>query len=231
MNSSLPHLETHHLETFIDIVGSRHSMRSFRPEPVSRELLDRILAAAQSAPSNCNTQPWLTYIVSGDRRDRLAAALQQAAAANRMSMDFPYDGKYAGVYKERQFGAAACVYDAQGIAREERERRQQSFARNFSFFDAPHVAFLCMPDWCGVREAADVGMYAQTLMLALSAAGIGSCPQTALGMFADEVRVALELPADQKVLFGISFGYADDSPVNQARTARATLDDCVRFLD
>ena len=103
--------------------------------------------------------------------------------------------------------------------------------RNFDFFGAPHVIFLCMHDWCGIREAGDVGMYAQTLMLAMAAHGIGSCPQTALGMCVDVVREYLELPADQKVFIGISFGYADDSLINNARIPRAELDASVRYLD
>jgi nitroreductase len=216
--------------TFAEVVRSRHSIRSFRPDPVPPATLEAILAVAQCAPSNCNTQPWLTYVVSGERRDRLAQALLAAATANRMTMDFPYDGKYPGVYKERQYDAAARLYDAQNIPREEKERRRQAFLRNYDFFGAPHALFLCVPDWCGPREIGDVGMYAQTLMLAFAAHGIGSCPQTALGMFADVVREYLELPAEQKVLLGISFGYADDSLANTARIPRAELDANVRFL-
>lgn len=217
--------------TFAEIVRERRSIRGFKPEPVPREVLDRIFGLAQWAPSNCNTQPWLTYVVSGARRDRLAAALQAAAAEQRLSMDYPYDGKYSGVYKERMWDAAAQVTGAQGIAREDRERRAQAFARNYDFFGAPQVIFLCAHDWCGVREIGDVGMYAQTLMLAMTAHGLGSCPQTALGMYADVVREHLELPDDQKVFIGISFGYPDDNPVNQARTARAALDTTVHYLD
>jgi len=218
-------------ESFANVVLNRHSLRGFKPDPVPRAVLDRILGVAQWAPSNCNTQPWLTYIVSGARRDRLARALTEAASENRMSMDYPYDGKYSGVYKDRQWDSAARLTAAQGIAREDRPARLQAFARNFEFFGAPHVAFLCMHDWCGVREAGDVGMYAQTLMLAMTAHGLGSCPQTALGMYADVVREHLELPADQKVFIGISFGYPDDNPANNARMPRAELDASVRYLD
>lgn len=149
-----------------------------------------------------------------------------------MSMDYPYDGKYDGIYRDRQYDAAQRMYEAQGIPREDKARRMQAFMRNYEFFGAPHAIFLCMHDWCGLREAADVGMYAQTLMLTLAAHGIGSCPQTVLGMFADVVREHLELPADQKVLFGISFGYADaSSPLSGVRTPRETVDTSVRFLD
>ena len=83
-----------------------------------------------------------------------------------------------------------------------------------------------------MREAADVGMYAQSLMLALTAHGIGCVPQTALSFHADLVRKALNIDASQKLLFSISFGYTDaNAPVNQCRTARAKVQDNTRFYD
>lgn len=218
-------------DDFSTVVRNRRSIRSFRPDHVPRDVLDRVLDIARWAPSNCNSQPWLTYVVGGARLERLTTGLLEAAASNRMSKDYPYDGNYSGIYKERRADAAVRLYGALGIAREERDRRNQFFMRNYEFFGAPHAIFLCMEDWCGVREAADVGMYAQTLMLAFAAHGIGSCPQTSVGMFADVIREHLELPSEQKVLFGISFGYADDSIVNSARMPRAGVDDSVRHLD
>jgi len=52
-------------------------------------------------------------------------------------------------------------------------------------------------------------MYAQTLMLALIARGIASCAQGALGLFPEIIREQLGIPANYKLLFGISFGYED----------------------
>ncbi len=102
--------------------------------------------------------------------------------------------------------------------------------RNFTFVDAPHVAFLFLPEPFGLREAADLGMYAQTLMLAMTANGLGSCPQTALSFQADFVREVLGVEAGNKLLFGISFGYPDESaPANRCVTDRAALADTVTF--
>ena len=110
------------------------------------------------------------------------------------------------MYKERQYGSAQALYDAVGIERKDKVRRQEQFMRNFSFFDAPHVAFLFLPEPFGLREAADLGMYAQTLMLGMVAHGLGSCPQTALSFEADLIRETLGIDASNKLLFGISFG-------------------------
>lgn len=59
------------------------------------------------------------------------------------------------------------------------------------FHGAPHVAMLFAPDTAEARLAADVGMYAQTLLLALTARGVASCPQGLLSFDADTVRDVL----------------------------------------
>lgn len=221
---------TERADAFDAIVDSRASLRAFLPQPVAQDLLDRIFSVAQRAPSNCNTQPWITHVVSGEKLESLRAQMPERFMSGNFSMDFPYDGAYDGVYKERQHAAAQALYDSVNIAREDKAARHEQFMRNFTFFDAPHVAFLFLPEPFGLREAADLGMYAQTLMLAFTAHGLGSCPQTALSFQADYVREQLGVDANNKLLFGISFGYPDpDAPANTCRTDRAALADCVYF--
>ena len=118
-----------------------------------------------------------------------------------------------------------------GIAREDKARRNEAFMENFNFFGAPHVAFLFLPEPFGIREAADLGMYAQTLMLSFTAHGLASCPQTALSFDADGIRAIAGLEASNKLLFGISFGYEDTQhKANDCRVGRATVDETVRFI-
>ena len=219
-----------HAAAFADVIRHRRSIRAFRPDPVPQAVLDEVFTLANCAPSNCNTQPWQVHVVSGEPLEQLRREIPQAMMNGQITMDFPYDGKYHGVYRERQVGAAEAMFNVMGIAREDKAQRNVAFMRNFTFFDAPHLAFLFIPQEFGLREAADIGMYAQSLMLALTAFGIGSCPQTALGFHAEIVRRTLGVDASQKLLFGISFGYADDSaPVNQCRTERAPLADTTVF--
>ncbi len=215
---------------FDEIVRQRRSLRAYLAQPVDPATLETIFTVAQRAPSNCNTQPWLTHVASGASLKALRDVLPGKFMAGEISLDFPYDGVYSGVYKERQYGSAQALYDSVGIARENKARRNEQFMRNFIFFDAPHVAFLFLPEPFGLREAADLGMYAQTLMLAMTAHGLGSCPQTALSFEADLIRETLGISASNKLLFGISFGYPDpDAPVNRCSTDRAALPDAVTF--
>lgn len=215
---------------FDEIVAERRSLRAFLPQQADDATLERIFGVAQRSPSNCNTQPWIVHVVSGDKLETLRSQMPDRFMGGQFSMDFPYDGVYEGVYKERQHGAAQALYDSVGIAREEKDKRHEQFMRNFTFFDAPHVAFLFIPEPFGLREATDLGMYAQTLMLTLTAHGLGSCPQTALSFQADFVREQLGIPESNKLVFGMSFGYPDpDAPANACATDRASVSDTVTF--
>lgn len=218
-------------EVFERIVRARRSVRGFLPQQVDEATLKAVFELAQTAPSNCNTQPWHVHVVSGDAAATIKQRLTGHIAAGEMDMDFPYSGKYDDQYKLRQYDAAAQLYTAMGIAREDKDGRQVAFLRNFSFFDAPHAAFLFLPDhMLGLREAADLGMYAQNLMLALTACGIASCPQTALGFHCGLIREVLQVPDNMKLLFGIAFGYEDAAvPANKARVGRAPLAEAVSF--
>lgn len=219
-----------HAKAFADIIQERRSIRAFLRKPLPRELLEKVFELASWAPSNCNTQPWQVHVVSGVPLETLRSEIPKAMMSGQITMDFPYDGKYSGVYRERQVGAAEAMFGVMEIKREDKVKRNEAFMRNFTFFDAPHVAFLFIPEHFGIREAADIGMYAQSLMLSLTAHNIGCVPMTALGFHAEIVRKTLQIDASQKLLFGISFGYTDrEAPVNQCRTTRAKLSEHVVF--
>ena len=92
--------------------------------------------------------------------------------------------------------------------------------------------FLCIDDLFGKHTVADVGMYAQTLMLAMSVNGIASCAQGSLRDYPDLVRETFGLAPEVKVLFGISFGFEDSNvAANLARTERAPVSETVQFLN
>ncbi|MCK5881411.1 MAG: nitroreductase family protein [Sinobacterium sp.] len=214
----------------INLIQSRRSIRGYLPQAVDQTMLENIFNIAQTAPSSCNTQPWKVGVVSGAARDRVRNKLEAAVMSGDFQMDFSFDGSYSGVYKERQHDAAAKLYTAMGIERGEKDKRDAAFMRNFAFFDAPHVAFLFLPEEFGVREAADLGMYAQNLMLSIQAHGLSSCSMTALSFNAPVVREELGLDESYKLMFGIVFGYEDtEHAANSARIGRATLEDTVVF--
>ena len=220
--------------SFQEVIRSRRSFRQFLSTPVEKKVLHEILEDAQYTPSNCNTQPWDVHIVSGAKKEELSKAIIHTIEKGVASPDFTFDfNDYYGRYTERQKEQGQTHYEAMGIAREDHEGRQKEGLRNFTFFNAPHVAFLFMPSFGdNVRVASDIGMYAQSFLLSLAARGIGSIPQTSVGMYADTIREVLGVSDDMKLLFAVSFGYPDkEAKVNSIRMGRAPIESSVTFHD
>ena len=122
------------------------------------------------------------------------------------------------------------LYGSMGIAREDREGRQRAELRNFQLFDAPHVVFIGMEKQFGVTVALDVGMYIQSLLLTMTAHGLGACAQGSMRYYPDDVRELLEIPESTAIVLGISFGYEDpEIAANRTRVGRVPLGESVRF--
>jgi nitroreductase len=56
-------------EEFYRLLEARKSIRKFKADPVSQEVLDRILSAAMHAPSGKNRQNWRFFVLQGKKRD------------------------------------------------------------------------------------------------------------------------------------------------------------------
>ncbi len=218
--------------SFEDVVGRRASCRGFRPDEVPEPLIRRLLSTAQCAPSWCNTQPWQVYVTTGERtesfrRDLLEHVDQHGGEARS---DFARPAEYTGVRLERRRACGWALYEAVGITRGDRAASAQQARRNFELFGAPHVAIITSATELGVYGAVDSGIYLATFLYAAESLGLGAVAQAALANYSDFLRGYFEIPAEQQVLAGVSFGYRDDEhPANAFRTARAEVDDCVHW--
>lgn len=218
---------------FSQVMQTRRSVRGFLPDKVPHKTLNAIFEMAQSAPSNCNVQPWQVYVASGEQCDLLRSAMLLQAKNNAPSS--PYFGKnpaFKNQYRQRQVECAYALYNTIGVERGDKAGRDTAMLRNFCFFDAPHVAFIGMPKHYGHSNALDVGIYVQTLLLCMQYHGVSSCAQGALAFYPDVVREVFGYEDSIGLLLGISFGYEDTTAVvNQTRTSRAILSECVIFKE
>lgn len=217
---------------FDTVLRTRRSVRGYRPDPLPPGLIDEIFTLAATAPSNCNIQPWLVHLVSGPRLRDLGARMVEQAQTGTPRPDVVMDTRYQGVFRTRQIGAAVALYSAMGIARDDQAGRVHAHLRNLDAFGAPHAAFVFLPEGFGLREASDLGGYAQTLMLAMASRGVASCAQGALSLYPDLVRAHLGIAEGPQLIMGIAFGHEDpDHPANAARTDRAALDEILTRHD
>jgi nitroreductase len=210
-----------------EVIRQRHSIRMFLPEkPVATKLIDEALDLAMRAPSNSNIQPWHMVFVSGPARERLVAALLEAAAAGPPNVP-PLPEKFAHIRRD----LGALVYGSMGIARDDVQGRRVAVLRNWEFFRAPLAGIVCIHRELGPVDCLGVGMFLQTLLLALTARGLGTCVQVSIAGYPHIVRKQLDIPAEFTILCGLAVGYQDPNfSANQVRTPRNPIEQNVVFV-
>jgi nitroreductase len=191
------------------------------PRPVPKDLLDECLALAQCAPSNSNIQPWKMFIATGTVRDRLKEAL--LAVAQEKEPNVPALPEH---FKHFRSELGLQVYGVgMGIPRDDKEGRRAAVLRNWEFFGAPVVGIVCIDKELGPADMLGVGMYLQTLVLALTARGLGTCVQVSLAGYPEVIYNELSVPRQLSILTGISIGYTDpDFSANKLRIGRAPIE-------
>jgi nitroreductase len=214
-----------------DAIAARKSVRGFRPDPVPGAVLERIFGASQRAPSWCNIQPWRVTLTGGALTGELRAALVEAARTTLPSPDVPFPMEYPEPYKTHRRACGAALYQAMGVAYDDKAARYKAWMRNFEAFGAPHIAIVSMDRRFGLYAALDVGCWLQTVLLAATAEGVATCPQASLANSPDAARRVLGIPDGELILFGIALGWEDRAePANACRTERSAIGENVRFL-
>jgi len=213
-------------DTLRDILSARYSCRAYRPDPVPAEVIAEVVRDAGRAPSWCNAQPWQVVVTQGAETEAFRAALLAEVERAKPGADMPWPEGYPGVYGERRRTCGFQLYEAVGIAREDRAARAEQSMQNYRLFGAPHVAIVHAEAALGPYGAMDTGGFVTTFLLAATARGIGTIAQASVAAYPDLIRAHFGLPETRHILCAISFGYPDpDHPANKFRTERAALDD------
>lgn len=213
---------------FDDVVRERRSTRLFlRDKPVPRELITEAVELAMRAPSNSNIQPWRLFVASGPRRDRLVEALLEQAA-----IELPVTTGIPETFLPLRQELGALVYGSMGIERHDKENRRLAQLRNWEFFRAPVGAVVCMHRDLGMVDSLGVGMFLQTLVLALTERGLGTCVQVSIAAYPEILRAHLGIPDDLTVLCGLAIGYPDPAFAGSSLvTPRNPVETNAVFLD
>lgn len=210
----------------------RHSCRAFRPDPVPRAVIARMLTIAQRTASWCNSQPWQVVVTSGAETDRFRdALLAEIEAGTEDAPDIAWPAAYEGAYQARRRECGYQLYDAVGVPRGDRAAGNRQAAENFRLFGAPHVIIVTSDAKLGTYGAVDCGAYVANLLLAAESLGLAAIPQAALASRSGFIRRHFVIGDDRLVVCGVSFGHENPThPANAFRTSRATLDEVVTFL-
>ena len=198
----------------LEAIETRRSSRAFKPDPIPAHVLNKILQAASASPSYTNTQPWEVALVSGKRRDELAEKLLGLARAKApTSPGLPVPKGWPAGMDERSREHGARRLGTLGLARDDADGREKLRLMNFEFYGAPCALFLFMDGSLGEWSIFDMGLFAQTLILAAHSLGVESCLQASVTGYAPEIKKFLGVAEGKKLVIGISLGYPDDKAV------------------
>lgn len=217
----------------LDTLAQRRSVRAFRSDAVHEDKVRAILDAARHAPSGGNLQPWKVYVVTGEARDALIAAVQAKMADDPFADEsaYPiYPPKLWEPYRSRRFSNGEEMYACLGITREDKAARLAHLARNFEFFGAPVGLLFALDRRMGPGQHAHLGMFMMAVALAAKAHGLASCMQEAWQTRQKTVAAHLGLPDEEQLYCGMALGIEDtDAPVNAMRATRVEVDEFARF--
>ena len=218
-----------------EAIASRKTIRAFKPDPVSRETIESILAAASRAPSGGNLQPWKVYVLLGEARDELirrVAERRKTKALGEAPEYSIYPPALTEPYRTRRFRIGEAMYGALGIPREDKMARLAFFSRNWEFFGAPVGLIVTIDRQMQQGQWSDVGMFLQNIMLLAREHGLHTCPQEAWAVWHRIIREYLAVPENEMVFCGMGIGYADENhPVNALVSDRAPLGEFVSVKD
>ena len=215
----------------IDALNSRYCCRAFKPDPVSKETVLKILEAATRAPSWANTQPWEIYVATGELLERLCQAylknLQEEVAAHT---DLPRPQSWPPALQKRTEDLMAGRSQLLGIARDDITGRKTMMQANYKFFGAPVVIYLCMDRVLTPWSVFDLGSLSQSIMLAAKDNGLDTAVAVMLVAYPDLIRAHLEIPGYLSIIIGIALGSNDqNNPGNRFRSPRRSLSDVVHL--
>ena len=220
--------------TVTEALKRRISIRQFLPEPLDERLVREILDVARWSPSGGNLQAWRVIAVAGEARDavvRLAAESGATTYAPDSADARPvYPPNLWEPYRTRRYKLGEDMYALLGIPRSDRQGRLAQWARNYQFFGAPVGLFFVIEERMGHAQWAHLGMLIQSIALAATERGLGTCMQESWSSLRAPLKAHFNLAAHEMIYCGMALGIADPAAaVNTLRSERAAVDEFAVF--
>ncbi|MBI2869994.1 MAG: nitroreductase [Chloroflexi bacterium] len=206
----------------IEAIKSRKSIRFFKTEPVLEKTIEEVLDVARWSPSGVNKQSWEFVVLTGEALAAVKAANVAQYEGGVPKHPFMPQLPLTGPYRRRQVETAKKLYALAGVQRDDIEGRREWFKRDLRFFDAPAAVLVCFDETAPeARATFEAGIVTQSIVLAATAFGLGTCIMVAPVEYPDTLARVARIPESKRIVTGIAIGYPDEGhPVNSLRTTR-----------
>jgi nitroreductase len=167
----------------IEAIHTRLSVSKVKPDPVPRELVEKLLSAAVQAPNHYKVRPWRFVVLTGDAREKLGEVMGQAFLDKLP--DLPPDTQTKAFEKERSKPLRSPVLIAVGVDKPTEEK------------------VLEIENVCAAAAAVE------NLLLAAHAEGLGAKWRTGDPARDPKVKEFLGFEPDQHLIGFIYIGYPE----------------------
>jgi nitroreductase len=111
----------------LDAIQRRTSVRRFRPDPIPRETIERLLDAAVRAPNHKLTQPWRFAVLTGDAVARFAV-LRARHRLKRYEDPESDEARAAGEKIRKETAETPAIVIVMCSVSEDEIRREEDYA-------------------------------------------------------------------------------------------------------
>ena len=197
-----------------EVMFTQRAIRYWVEEPVSRELIERVIEAASKAPSGSNHQPWMFVVAD---RDPVKTSLAEALR------DY---------YEE---GPLKTLVESSQKTEDSSQRLMMSGAENFftNLRTAPAIIIPCLyklssptSEMNTLIAGSSIYLAVQNMLLAARALGLGTLMTTSHSLIEDVIRDVCKIPDDAQPAALIPIGFP---AVNFGPTKRKPVQDIIAW--
>ena len=178
-----------------EVMFTQRAIRYWVEEPVSRELIERVIEAASKAPSGSNHQPWMFVVAD---RDPVKTSLAEALR------DY---------YEE---GPLKTLVESSQKTEDSSQRLMMSGAENFftNLRTAPAIIIPCLykltsptSEMNTLVAGSSIYLAVQNMLLAARALGLGTLMTTSHSLIEEVIRDVCKIPDDAQPAALIPIGF------------------------
>ena len=169
-----------------EAIQGRRSIRKFKPQPVSREILEKLLELALWAPSGMNRQEWYFVVVQGRKKEDLLKIFSAAFETFRPNLEKVFEGKPKIIEGMKQF---------------------------FQTYGGAPVLILAYAGKgpSGQWDTHSTAVAVENLLLAAHGEGLGAVWTDGILVKEEEINALMGVE-DRKLVAVVPVGYPDESP-------------------
>ena len=187
----------------MEAILTRRSIRKYKPKPIPRESILKLLEAANLAPTAGNKQPWEFIVVERNYLNKMENILERS---------------FFERVEEMSEHAFEEYIKNLPIPTDTFEDKMKGLGHFFkSLGDAPVAVMVIIPKdrnpWNWINNISDASAAIENLILAAWNMGLGTCWMTApLRKKGEEIKTFLGVEPDKEIIAVVPIGIPDQDP-------------------